>query len=112
MPAGGQVGAAQSGVAGYIAAWQPSSVPAEAARFARTVVTAAAPGGCQRARNLLRAAGKLAGYGIGHGLESVPEVLLHPSVTGRFTRTDRACPARRDRPAECDAGIGIDRAPG
>src|ERR1022692_3101343 len=84
MPAGGQMGAAQSGGAGYIAAWQPSSVPAEAARFARTVVTAAAPGGCQRAKNLLWAAGKLAGYGIGLGLEPVPEVLLHPSVIERF----------------------------
>jgi hypothetical protein len=34
MSAGGQMGAAQTGMAGYIAAWQPSSVPAEAARFA------------------------------------------------------------------------------
>jgi integrase len=79
------MGAAQTGVAGYIAAWQPSSVPAEAARFARTVVTVAAPGSCQRAKNLLWAAGKLAGYGIGLGLEPVPEVLLHPSVIERFT---------------------------
>jgi integrase len=79
------MGAAQTGVAGYIAAWQPSSVPAEAARFARTVVTAAAPGGCQRAKNLLWAAGKLADYGIGLGLEPVPEVLLNPSVIERFT---------------------------
>jgi integrase len=79
------MGAAQTGVAGYIAAWQPSSVPAEAARFARTVVTAAAPDGRQRAKNLLWAAGKLAGYGIGLGLEPVPEVLLHPSVIERFT---------------------------
>jgi hypothetical protein len=29
--------------------------------------------------------GKAAGYGIGIGLEPVPEVLLHPSVIGRFT---------------------------
>jgi hypothetical protein len=79
------MGAAQSAVAGYIAAWRPSPVPAEAARFARTVVTAAAPDGRQRAKNLLWAAGKLAGYGTGLGLEPVPEVLLHPSVTGRFT---------------------------
>ena len=74
-----------SGVAGYIASWQPSSVPAEATRFARTVVAAAGPHGRQRAKNLLWAAGKLAGYGTGLGLEPVPEVLLHPSVIERFT---------------------------
>src|SRR6266566_3960044 len=86
MPAGGRMGAAEAGVAGYIARWQPSSVPAGAARFARAVVTAAAPGGRERAKNLLWAAGKLADYGIGLGLEPVPEVLLHPSVAERFTR--------------------------
>jgi hypothetical protein len=37
-------------------------------------------------RSLLRAAGKLADYATGLGLEAVPEVLLHPSVTERFTR--------------------------
>ncbi len=79
------MGAAQAGVAGYIAAWQPSSVPAGAACFARAVVTAAAPGGRERAKNLLWAAGRLADYGIGLGLEPVPEVLLHPSVIERFT---------------------------
>src|SRR5947209_13862376 len=42
-------------------------------------------GGCQRAKNLLWAAGKLADYGIGLGLEPVPQVLLHPSVIERFT---------------------------
>jgi len=77
--------AAQAGVAGYIAAWQPSSVPAGAARFARAVVTAAAPGGRERAKNLLWAAGRLADYGTGLGLDPVPEVLLHPSVIERFT---------------------------
>ena len=79
------MGTAQAGVAGYIARWQPSSVPAGAARFARAVVTAAAPGGRERAKNLLWAAGKLADYGIGLGLDPVPEVLLHPSVIERFT---------------------------
>ena len=70
--------------AGYIASWRPSSVPPEAAAFARQVVLQAAPGR-ERAKNLLWAAGKLAGYGIGLGLEPVPEVLLHPSVIERFT---------------------------
>jgi hypothetical protein len=73
------------GVAGYIAAWRPSSVPAEAACFARLVVTAAAPPGRDRAKNLLWAAGRLAGWAIPLGLEPVPQVLLHPSVIERFT---------------------------
>ena len=42
-------------------------------------------GGRERAKSLLWAAGKLADYAFGLGLEPVPEVLLHPSVTGRFT---------------------------
>jgi len=60
------------GVAGYIAGWRPLSVPAEAAAFARQVVTAAAPGGRDRAKNLLWAAGKLAGWAIPLGMEPVP----------------------------------------
>jgi integrase len=77
---------AETGVAGYIGQWEPSSVPAEAAAFARGVIAGTEPAGRERAKNLLWAAGKLAGYGIGLGLEAVPEVLLHPSVTERFTR--------------------------
>ncbi|MGE5131457.1 MAG: hypothetical protein ACM32E_00940 [Gemmatimonadota bacterium] len=71
-------------VAGYITAWRPSPVPADAAAFARAVVQAAGPGGRDRAKNLLWAAGKLAGWAIGLGLDPVPEVLLHPSVIERF----------------------------
>ncbi len=56
------------------------------AAFARQVVPLAAPAGQERAKNLLWAAGKLADYGLGLGLEPVPEVLLHPSVAERFTR--------------------------
>ena len=59
---------------------------AEAAAFARDVITAAGPGGQERAKNLLWAAGKLADYALGLGLEAVPEVVLHPSVAERFTR--------------------------
>jgi integrase len=73
-------------VAAYIGRWRPSSVPPQAAAFARHVITETAPAGRERAKNLLWAAGKLAGYGIGLGLEPVPEVLLHPSVAERFTR--------------------------
>ena len=61
-------------------------MPAEAAAFARGVVGAVRPAGQERAKNLLWAAGKLADYGLGLGLEPTPEVLLHPSVTERFTR--------------------------
>jgi integrase len=71
---------------GYIACWRPSSVSPPAAAFARDVVARTAPQGRQRAKNLLWAAGKLADYGIGLGLEAVPEVLLHPSTAERFTR--------------------------
>src|SRR5215468_10266353 len=73
-------------VAGYIGRWRPSSVSPQAARFAREVIAATGPAGKERAKNLLWAAGKLADYGIGLGLEAVPEVLLHPSVAERFTR--------------------------
>src|SRR5690242_15912236 len=72
-------------VAGYIAAWRPTSVPAQAACFARQVVARAAPSGRERAKNLLWAAGKLAGWAIPLGLDPAPQVLLHPSVIERFT---------------------------
>jgi hypothetical protein len=73
-------------VAAYIGRWRPSSVSPQAAAFARQVVPPAAPAGRERAENLLWAAGKLADYGIGLGLQAAPGVLLHPSVTERFTR--------------------------
>jgi integrase len=73
-----------TGIAGYIARWQPSSVTSEAAGFARAVVTQVAPGGRERAKNLLWAAGRLADWAAGLGLELVPEVLFHPSVIERF----------------------------
>jgi integrase len=73
-------------VAAYIARWRPSSVPPRAAAFARQVVPAAGPGGRERAKNLLWAAGRLADWAVGLGLDPVPEVLLHPSVIERFTR--------------------------
>jgi integrase len=78
--------AADAEVAAYIGRWRPSSVSAEAAAFARDVITKAGPEGRERAKNLLWAAGKLADYGLGLGLEAVPEVMLHPSVVERFTR--------------------------
>ena len=81
----GETAAGLSGEAGYTGRWQPSSVTPQAASFARAVVAAAGPHGRERAKNLLWAAGRLADYGIGLGLDPVPEVLLHPSVIERFT---------------------------
>jgi integrase len=73
-------------VAAYIGRWRPSSVSPPAAAFARDVVATAAPAGRERAKNLLWAAGKLADYAIGLGLDPAPDVMLHPSVAERFTR--------------------------
>jgi integrase len=84
-------------VAAYIGRWEPSSVSAPAAVFARDVIITAGPQGRERAKNLLWAAGKLADYGIGLGLEAVPEVLLHPSTAERFTRCAPGLPAAARR---------------
>jgi integrase len=75
-----------AGVAAYIGRWRPSSVSPAAAAFARDVIARTGPGGRERAKNLLWAAAKLADYAIPLGLDAAPEVLLHPSVTERFTR--------------------------
>ena len=74
-----------SGTAGYLARWRPSSMSPHAADFARQVVMQAGPAGRERAKNLLWAAGRLADWGTGLGLDPVPGVLLHPSVIERFT---------------------------
>ena len=73
-------------VAAYIGRWRPSSVSAEAAAFAREVIARAEPEGRERAKNLLWAAGKLAGYASSLGLELTPGIVLHPSTAERFTR--------------------------
>src|SRR3984885_11400973 len=73
--------------AGYIARWRPSSVSPQAASFARDVIGQVAPEGKERAKNLLRAAARLAGYAVPLGLDPAPEVLLHPSVIERFAAT-------------------------
>jgi integrase len=77
---------AEPAVLAYVVRWRPSSVSPPAAAFARDVTAKAGPAGRERAKNLLWAAGKLADYAIGLGLEPVPEVLLHPSTAERFTR--------------------------
>ncbi|MGH3163161.1 MAG: hypothetical protein ACRDOC_14860, partial [Streptosporangiaceae bacterium] len=58
----------------------------QAAAFARDVVAAVRPGGQERAKNLLWAAGRLAGYAASAGLELTAETVLHPSVIERFAR--------------------------
>ena len=78
--------AEEPAVAAYIARWRPRAVSPQAAAFARDVITRAAPDGRERAKNLLWAAGKLADYAIGLGLEAAPEAVLHPSTAERFTR--------------------------
>ena len=65
--------APETGIAGYIARWRPSSVSPRAAAFARDVIAAVAPPGQERAKNLLWAAGKLADYAASLGLELAPE---------------------------------------
>ncbi|HET9080939.1 MAG TPA: hypothetical protein VFO01_10565, partial [Trebonia sp.] len=72
--------------AAYIGRWRPSSVSPEAAAFARDVITQTGAEGRERAKNLLWAAGKLADFATGLGLDLVPEVVLHPSTAERFTR--------------------------
>jgi integrase len=67
-----------------IAGWSPRSLSPAAAGFVRGVVTRAAPGTPSRAKALLFAAGKLAGFGEQVGLELSAGVLLHPSVIERF----------------------------
>jgi integrase len=85
-------------VACYLARWTPArGTPAAATDFARAVVTAAGPGGQDRAKCLLWAACKLASWAIGLGMEPVPGVLLHPSVIERFAAhaPGMSAPARR-----------------
>src|SRR6266542_605025 len=92
-----------SGTAGYLARWRPSSVTPQAACFARQVVAAVAPPGRERAKNLLWAAGRLADWAIGLGLEPVPQVQLHPA--------DLPLPRERAKvpysPAEIDGYLAL-----
>jgi integrase len=83
-PAAPAAGGGADLIAGYIAAWQPAAVPPQATAFARAAAAAAGPGTRARANALLWVAARLAAWGIPLGLETVPEVLLHPSVLERF----------------------------
>ena len=114
------------GTAGYVARWGPPSVSPPAAAFARAAVAQCGDLDRERAKNLLWAAGKLAGHGIALGLQAEPAVLLHPSVIERFAahspglspsarrtlRTSLRFVARRVVPAlrVPDAPLGRERA--
>jgi hypothetical protein len=97
--------AEQAAADSYISRWRPSSVSPPAAAFARGVIRQAAPAGRERAKNLLWAAGKLADYALGLGLEPAPEVVLHPSVAE--SSTFFASTPARARPADRDRAKGI-----
>lgn len=81
-----------------IAGYRPRGLSEEAAVFVRGAVAAAEPVSVVRARSLLWACSRLAGFGGDVGLEPVPEVLLHPSVIERFVVVGMAgAPAARRR---------------
>jgi hypothetical protein len=84
-------------VAACIGRWRPSSVSPRSAAFARDVIIRVEPGGRERARNLLWAAGRLADFAASLGLDLEPEVVFHPSVIERFARAAPGLPgvARR-----------------
>jgi integrase len=84
VPPGGGGGGGADLIAGYIAAWQPASVPPSAVVFARSVAGRAGPVTRARTNALLWAAARLAAWAVPLGLDPVPEVLLHPSVIERF----------------------------
>jgi integrase len=77
-------------VALVIARWQPASLRAEVAVFAKTVVTEAAPTSAVRAKALLFAAGKLGTFATSVGVELAPELALSPSLVERFIVTEAA----------------------
>jgi len=74
----------RAAVTATIAGYRSRGATEAAAAFVRRAVTAAEPASVVRARTLLWACARLAGWGEGVGLEPVPEVLLHPSVIERF----------------------------
>jgi integrase len=84
MPSAAACGGTDAVVARAIAGYAPRSLPEAPAGFAREVVAAAAPATAARAKALLFAAGRLAGFGerIGLGLDA--GVLLHRAVIERF----------------------------
>jgi len=79
--------AAREAAAVAIAAYTPASLSAEAAGFARTAVSQAAPRTRERAKALLYAAGRLAAFGESVGMELEAEALLAEATIERFVLT-------------------------
>jgi integrase len=71
-------------VTATVARWHSRTVPAEAARFAREVVTVAAPARPGRAKALLFAASRAGDFALRSGLELRAEVVFCPAVIERF----------------------------
>ncbi len=67
-----------------IEAWHSDMVPAGAVAFSRQVVARAAPASAARAKALLFAASRAAGFAGGAGLELRAEVVFCPAVIERF----------------------------
>lgn len=77
-------------VSEVIARWRPTTCSAEVAAFARRVVSSAGPLTGARAKALLFAAAKLAGFAIGVGLELDEQVLFRAGVIERFSASSQA----------------------
>jgi integrase len=89
---------ASDDVDALIGRYRPRSLPEAAGVFARSVVAETTPPSAARAKALLWAAARLAGFGLSVGLEAEVSVLLHPSVVERFVLvgcTDVSAAARR-----------------
>jgi integrase len=89
-----------------IMSWRPTTVPNEAAAFAREVVARAGPATPGRAKALLFAAGRLARFALSTGLELRPEVVFCPAVVERFILSSEGAlsgPTRRTLRTNCRA---------
>lgn len=76
-------------MAATITLWQPAAGE-DVARFARDAVAACSPVSPARARSLLWACARLAGFGVALGLDASPQALLRPAVIERFVLCDLA----------------------
>jgi integrase len=93
-------------VTAAIDGWHSGVVPAEAAAFARDVVTAAAPSTKARAKALLFAASRLAAFALRTGLELRPDAVFPPAVVERFIVANAkvlSAPTRRTLRTNCRA---------
>lgn len=77
--------------------WRPTSVPPDAARFARTVVARLGLRDPARAKTLLWSCGKLAAFASCVGYEMRDDIVFSPSTIERFvvSRTDDFAPGTR-----------------